>query len=108
MLIQLLLLTIILECIALYLLGEKKPIFYLYWIALTSLTNLSVNLYITLFFYGGYTEYYITVAVIEILVFAAEYFLCYLYTRDKTKSLTYSVVCNLFSFFIGLLIQLIF
>lgn len=108
MLIKLLLLTIILECIALYFLGERNPRFYFYWIALTSLTNILVNLYIMYVFSGTYLEYSIAVAIIEILVFIAEGCLCYIYTNDKAKSIKYSAVCNASSFLTGLFIQLLF
>ena len=83
---ELLILTIILECLALLLLGERTPLFYLYWVAVTALTNVLANLYLIYVFSGGLTEYYINVAIIEILVFAAEFALCYLYISDKKKS----------------------
>ena len=102
---ELLLLTIILECLALWLLGERTPLFYLYWIAVTTATNLSANLYIVYAFGGSDIEYYITVAIIELLVFAVEFALCYLFTSERKKSLIYSAVCNSASFVIGSLIQ---
>ena len=104
---ELLILTIILECLALLLLGERTPLFYLYWVAVTALTNVLANLYLIYVFSGGLTEYYINVAIIEILVFAAEFALCYLYISDRKKSLIYSAVCNSASFIIGSIIQLI-
>ena len=36
------LLTIILECLVLYLLKEREKMFFVYWGALTAFTNLSV------------------------------------------------------------------
>ena len=108
MLIEPLLLTIILECLALVVIGERDKIFYLYWVAVTALTNLSVNMYILLLFSGNLTEYYITVAVIEALVFVIEFILCLAYTKDKGQSIKYSAVCNLTSFLIGLIILPIF
>ena len=102
---ELLILTIILECLTLLLIGERSPIFYLYWIAVTTATNLSANLYIVYVFGGGDVEYYVTVAIIEILVFAAEFALCYVYTSDKRKSLIYSASCNGASFVLGSIIQ---
>lgn len=103
-----LLLTVILECLALYVLGERNRVFYLYWVAVTAFTNLCANLYVQLFFSGNKIEYYLTVAVIEALVFLSEFLLCYVYTEDKKKSAKYSAVCNIASYFIGSLILLIF
>lgn len=105
---ELLLLTIILECLALWMLGERTPLFYLYWIAVTTATNLSANLYIVYAFGGSDIEYYIAVAIIELLVFAVEFALCYIYTSQRKKSLIYSAVCNGASFVIGSLIQSLF
>ena len=108
MLIELLLLTVILECVALLIMRERDRLFYVYWMAVTAFTNLSANLYILLFFSGNLTEYYLTVAVIEMLVFVAEFLLCLAYTKEKGKSVKYSAVCNIFSFVIGLIILSIF
>ena len=97
-------LTILLECLALLLLKEKSPLFHAYWIAVNTLTNLSINLYLCLVFSGSVLKYWLTVTVIEILVFATEYLLCLLYTKDKKKSVKYSVICNLTSCLFGLII----
>ena len=99
-----LILTILLESLALLLMREKSPIFYVYWIAVTTLTNIPVNLYIQLAFSGTNTEYWLTVAVLEALVFTVEFLLCLAYTKDKKKSAKYSAVCNLTSFLSGLII----
>ena len=102
--IEALFLTVILECIALFVLGERDRLFYLYWMAVTSFTNLSINLYISLVFSGNLTEYYITVAILEALVLVSEFLFCLLYTRNAGKSMKYSVVCNFASFLLGLII----
>lgn len=104
MLIEPLLCTIFLECAALLILGEWDKIFYLYWIAVTSFTNLSINLYVLLVFSGSITEYYITVAVLETLVLISEFLLCLAYTSNVGKSIKYSLVCNITSFLFGLII----
>lgn len=108
MLINALALTVIIECIALYFLKERDKIFYLYWGAVTSFTNLSSNLYIALVFSGNTLEYWMTAAVIEILVFVSEFLLCLAYTKDKLKSVKYSAICNIASFIVGLIILPIF
>lgn len=103
--IQALILTIILECTVLFILGERSKIFYLYWCAVTALTNICANLYIVFLFSGGEIEYWITAAIIEILVVIAEFLLCLAYTNDKKTSIKYSSICNATSFFVGLIVQ---
>ena len=99
-----LILTILLESLALILMRERSPLFYVYWIAVTTLTNIPVNLYIQLVFSGTNIGYWLTVAVLEALVFTVEFLLCLAYTKDKKKSAKYSAVCNLTSFLSGLII----
>lgn len=99
-----LILTVLLEGFALLLMREKSPLFYLYWTAVSTLTNLPLNLYLSLVFSGSALEYWLTVAFLEILVLGIEFLLCLLYTSDVKKSLKYSAICNFTSFFIGLII----
>lgn len=106
MIISLLLLTIIFECLALFVLKERKIEFYLFWIALTSFTNLVANIYCIYIFSGSYAEYIIAGIIIEIIVFITEFLLCYAYIKNSHKSLKYSAVCNFTSIFFGLIIQL--
>ena len=108
MLKYLVLLTVIIEVSALFLMKEREPLFYLYWVAITTFTNLLANLAISFFTTGGYLRYYLAVAVIELAVFAAEYLLALAYTGDRKKSLIYSAVCNISSYTIGSLILLFF
>ena len=96
-----LILTIILECLVLLILMEKDIVFYVYWIAITTITNVPANLYMTYFFHGRRFEYWISIAVIEALVVLVEYLLCYAYTKNKVKSIIYSIICNSASYFIG-------
>lgn len=103
-----LILTILLECAALFAMGERSPLLYVYWIALTTLTNIPANLYVNLVFTGGTLGRCLTIAAVELLVFITEFLLCLLYTRDKRKSAKYSAVCNATSFCIGGLLFLIF
>lgn len=99
-----LILTILLEGLALLLMRERSPLFYLYWTAVTTLTNLPVNLYLQFLFTGSILEYWLALAVLETLVFTVEFLLCLAYTKDKKKSAKYSAVCNLTSFLSGLVI----
>ena len=96
-----LLLTVIIECLVLLLLRERQLIFYIFWIALTTLTNLAVNLCVSLVNFGSMAWYVVTVLVIEVLVFVSEAFITYLYTENPRQSLIYSAVCNLASFLVG-------
>ena len=96
-----LLLTVIIECLVLFLLRERRPVFYLFWIALTTLTNLAVNLCVSLVNFGSMAWYVVAVFVIELLVFFTEAFLAYLYTGQLKRCLIYSAACNLASFLVG-------
>ncbi len=96
-----LIMTIILECLALFALGERKLIFYIYWICITTLTNIPANLCASRFFLGEKAELYIAIAVIELTVFLSEALMCFLFTKDKKLSIKYSAVCNTASFLIG-------
>ena len=100
-------LTLLIESSALFLLGEKKPIFYLYWAAATSITNVCANLYLNFADFESSVGFYFAIAVIEFLVFISEFFLCFLYTKDIQKSIKYSAICNLASYLIGSLILFI-
>ena len=105
---ELAILTVIIEICVLLILKERDVTFCIYWAAVTALTNILANLYVIYVFSGGSIEYAITTAVIEIAVFLTELLLAFLYTSSIKKSLLYSGVCNLSSFIIGLLIQIIF
>ncbi len=99
-----LILTIILECSVLFVLKENEKFFYFYWIAVTSFTNLSANLYLSLAFAETNAEYWFSALVVELIVFLVEFILCLVYTGDLKKSIKYSLICNLASFLIGLII----
>jgi len=100
-----LMLTIIIECVVLAILRERDKLFYFFWCVVTALTNLLINTYLVYLFHGGMAEYYLTILFLEIIVFLSEFALCFLYTKDKKKSIKYSLICNMSSLFIGLLIS---
>lgn len=108
MLIKALLWTIILECFVIFIFRERDLLFYLYWAAVTSFTNLLLNLILVLLFTDVGVLYYVTVFLLEAAVVAGEYLLCNLYLDNKTKSIKYSIICNLISFLVGLIIMPIF
>lgn len=97
-------LTLLIESAALFLLRERDPIFYIYWAAATTLTNLSANLYVNRVSFNSAATFCIAVVAIEILVFICELFLCFLYKKSLKTSVKYSAACNLASFGIGSLI----
>ena len=99
-----LILTVILECSVLYLLGERDKSIYIYWIAVTSFTNLSLNLCLSLAFTQASPEYWLFALIGELIVLFVEFGLCFVYTNDIKKSIKYSLICNLTSFLIGLII----
>ena len=96
------LLTIILECCVLLALREREKLFYLYWIGVTSLTNLSINIILSI---ADPNLYWTLVLILEILVFISEALLCYLYKRSFVVSIKYSAICNIVSFLTGILIM---
>ena len=103
-----LILTVILECLTLFILKEREKLLYIYWIAITSFTNILANYCIAVFFHGNAIEYCLTAIVTEAIVYTVEFLLCWFYTNEKRKSFIYSIACNSASFLIGLVIQKIF
>ena len=102
-----LLLTILIECCALFLLGNREPIFYLYWTAVTALTNVPANVCMNLISFDAKAIQGLAALTVEIFVFGAELLLGFLYTRNLKMSAKYSAVCNLASFFIGSVILML-
>lgn len=99
-----LIMTIILECLALFALGERKLIFYIYWICITTLTNIPANICVSYVPSGHTLGLFLTVVAVELLVFVSEALMCFLYTKEKTLSIKYSLLCNAASFLIGSMI----
>lgn len=104
MLIAPLLLTLLIESIVLFLFRQRDPIFYVYWTAVTTLTNIPANLWLSLTHFDSTAAFCLTVVAIELLVFIAELLLCLLYTKNLRTSIRYSAICNLASFGFGSLI----
>ena len=96
-----LLLTLVIELATLFLLRNREAIFYLYWAAVTTLTNVLANACMYLVPFEGNRELCALVLALELLVFVSELFLCFLYTKSFKTSAKYSAVCNLASFCIG-------
>lgn len=96
-----LILTLLIEGITLFLLKERYLPFYLYWSALTTLTNVLLNFTLRKLFLNTDIAVFSAIAILELLVFISELALCWLFTRDFKKSAKYSLFCNLASFLIG-------
>jgi hypothetical protein len=99
--VEALIITIILELLMLLVQREKNYRVYLFSILINIITNVSLNIGIQ-FVEPGY--YYLVVTILEaliVLIEAASYFLIY---KDFKKSLRISLVCNLTSFLIGLIL----
>ena len=96
-----LILTLLIEGVTLFLLKERFLPLYLYWAALTTLTNVLLNFTLRKLFLNTDIALFLAIAVLELLVFISELALCYLFTRDFKKSAKYSLFCNLASFLIG-------
>ena len=103
-----LIMTVVIEGIVLLALGESEPLFYLYWTALTTFTNVGINLTLFLVSIDSRTVYAFAVAALELLVLTVEMLFAYLYKKSLKKSIIYSVVCNAASFFLGGTILLFF
>lgn len=95
------LLTLALESIMLFILKERKLGTFAFMASLNTFTNLSINGILILLSPDDNLRYYLWVAALEIAVLIVECLFIYLYTRDKRKSILYSLSCNLFSYIVG-------
>ena len=102
------LLTVILESIMLFILKERKIDIFAFVASLNVFTNLTINSILIILSPDSNIDYYLWVAALEIAVLIVEFLFIYLYTKDKRKSILYSLCCNMFSYIIGSLILLLF
>ncbi len=101
-----LILTILIETIVLLILNARYKIIMLS-VLINIITNVSINLIIFLIAIHSILEYILTVVILEAIVIIVETFYYYIITKQLSKSIIYGVVCNIGSYFIGLIIQLI-
>ena len=96
-----LLLTIVLELIALLMMGERSRRVLLASVPINISTNLPLNLVA-----AHVDDITTTVVVGEVVVVVVEA-LCYFWLlRDWRRAFVYSLLCNAFSFLAGLLLEL--
>ena len=97
-LLKALVLTLIIELLTLILLKEKKVKVLLYAACVNCFTNLTMNIILQ---YFPNSLYYLSVFVAEIIVIILETLLYFLVLKDIKKSIKYSFICNVLSYFIG-------
>ena len=93
--------TILSETLIVVLFRFKKINIYITTVGINVVTNLSLNIALH---HAGYNYYYIVLYALEIAVFLIEGIIYYLIIKDFRKAMLLSLLCNLFSYLIGLLI----
>lgn len=104
-LIKALILTIVLELLALLIQKEKKFFVYLVCIIMNIATNISMN-----FIIQGIpsSKYHIIVLGLEIIVVLIEFMIYLVLLKNKKIAFKRALICNLFSYIGGLLIPFIY
>ena len=90
--------TIIIEFIVLRLLKENNKKVLLSSIIINILTNLPLNLFVA--------KDMFSIGIAEVAIIAIEALWYWIFVKDIKKALTYSALCNITSFFAGLLIYI--
>ena len=90
--------TIIIEFIVLRLLKENNKKVLLSSIIINILTNLPLNLFVA--------KDMFSIGIAEVAIIAIESLWYWIFVKDIKKALTYSALCNITSFFAGLLIYI--
>lgn len=99
MIISALLLTIIIEWIALRVMGENSKKILLYSVLINTATNLPLNIFVA-------EEALSTQLTAELLIILIEAILYYIIINDIKKSFVYSTLCNTISYTTGIIIEL--
>ncbi len=90
--------TIIIEFIVLRLLKENNKKVLLSSVIINILTNLPLNLFVP--------KDMVSIGIAEVTIVVIEAIWYYFFVKDIKKALTYSALCNIISFFTGLLIYI--
>ena len=90
--------TIIIEFIVLRLLKENNKKVLLSSAIINILTNLPLNLFVA--------KDMFSIGIAEVAIIAIEALWYWIFVKDIKKALTYSALCNITSFFAGLLIYI--
>lgn len=97
-------LTVIIEFIALWFIGERKKGILSYSILINLITNVPLNIFLYFYNYKSELMYWLIVLLLELLIFFIEAILYKIVIKNTKKSFMYSFICNSYSFLIGLLI----
>jgi len=98
---QALIATIIIELLMLLIQREKNYKIYLFSVLINVITNVSLNVGIQLV---EPSYYYLAVTLSEAMIVLIEALSYFLICKDFKKSLRISLVCNLTSFLLGLIL----
>ena len=102
-----LILTLIIESCALFILKEKRIKVYVCSIILNTITNLSLNIFLTQYAVNEPIAYFLVLFSLEVAIWFIEGMVYYFVIKDFKKSLKYSFILNLSSFLIGLVISFV-
>lgn len=97
-----LLLTLAIEAVVLYVLRERRWSVFAVFVVMNILTNVPLNYYVFRVLNDQPTP--IQVAMLELVVVALETLFYLIATRNLCRSLFYSIVCNVVSFSVGVLL----
>lgn len=90
--------TIIIEFIVLRLLKENNKKVLLSSVIINTLTNLPLNLFVP--------KDMVSIGIAEVAIIAIEALWYWIFVKNIKKAVIYSALCNIISFFIGLLIYI--
>ncbi len=100
-----LILTLLIESLLLIILKFKDSKLYLISIIINSITNLSLNYYLTNTIFNSLLVYSIIVIILEILIVFIEALTYMIYFKEFSKAFKISFILNTSSFLIGLIIN---
>lgn len=95
--------TILIELAVLLLLRERRKRVLASSVVVNIITNVPLNLYVCYI-----SNSLLTLLLGEVTVVLVEALWYYVFTRELSRSFTYSILCNAISFLTGLLIQFLY
>ena len=100
--------TILIELGVLWLLGETRRKVLWSSVVVNTLTNVPLNLWLTSDWSEELKEWWLAVAIGEVLVVIVEAIWYWWFVREVKRAVVYSVLCNAISFLTGVLFQLFY
>lgn len=100
-------LTCIIEIVVLFIIKEKRKEIYLFSIFINLFTNIPLNIFILNYSFSSIPSYFLIVLLLELVIIIIEAMLYYLIFKNVIKGLKYSLILNISSYLIGLIISLI-